>query len=70
MVLPLKHDDEIYIFTNRTGHSSITMETTESCMYFISNICFFKNSCKTIPSNNDTHFPSQMGNYMTNWQYL
>ena len=42
MVLPLKRDDEIYIFTNRTGHSSITMETTESCMYFISNICFLK----------------------------
>ena len=42
MVLPLRRDGEIYIFTNRTGHSSITMETTESCMYFISNICFLK----------------------------
>lgn len=43
MVLPLKHDDNIYILTNRTGqYQSVTMEISESGMYFISSIWFLK----------------------------
>lgn len=31
---------------------------SESGMYFISNVCVFKSSCKTILDNDDTHFPT------------
>lgn len=43
MALLLEQYGDIYIFTNTTGQDpSVTLETTESGMYFISNICFLQ----------------------------